>query len=484
MRCILNTNEDIVQINYSYSDFGNQRISDVTLNETKLLDLLNNARNDRSAEIQKLIIKLTESDKNSGDQSDKTVNDDFSDVDDYYFEYAKSEYADRYFFYFSRLSDLSEDVDHSSEKEFNEYNCEKTNEIERQLKLCENDIKNTNNSQQFQSKIMQEVKNKNEEQQKILGHPLTEFYKNEAQIKKIKKEINDIKKDWKRQYYKFIFAYMLERPDEIYKLRNVIENLGKDVQFKFIEFLLKHTDHQNFAYACYKFDDLLKIRDWLFKKKDQLTKNELKIKYETEIKKLNPSTIHVVNSLLSNDKETFLERHMYRSWVGLGWTFGILITVIIAPIPIQLIVLPFIFPTILGILFTLTLISGLCLFDFGKTIMQSLMKAFNFCWSNTITAGAIYSSTAFAAIFWIAIVAFVIAVIFWAYKGYMHNRFEKSLKRSPEEKDFILELSRDMPKENNKFSDLNNNKDNNNCPRFSNSNSNMKMSINDDDQSL
>ena len=293
-------------------------------------------------------------------------------------------------------------------------------------------------------------KKKIDEQKEILNHPLTTFYKNEAQIEKIKKEIEDIKKRYKHQYQKFIFAYMLEHPDEIYKLRNVIKDFGSSVQFKFIEFLLKHTKHKNFAYACYEFDDLLKRQLWLFEKEDQSAKDKLKDYYKTNIENLGCNTLKVVNSLLSNDKETFLEKHMCRSWVGLGWTFGILLAVIIAPIPIQLIT-DFIF--------------FLCLLG-----------------DSHITAGLIYGSTVFATIFWIAVAAFAIAIIFWAYKGCMHGHFEKSLKRPPKAKDLNQKLNQYKPKERGKFSDLNNSRNDDKLHLFENSN--VGMSINDNDSSL
>ena len=89
---------------------------------------------------------------------------------------------------------------------------------------------------------------------------------------------------------------MLEHPDEIYKLRNVIKNFGSSVQFKFIEFLLKHTKHTNFAYACYAFDDLLKRQLWLFEKEDQSAKDKLKDYYKTNIENLECKLIKVVYS--------------------------------------------------------------------------------------------------------------------------------------------------------------------------------------------
>ena len=446
---ILNSKEKLFNVNVSdlYDEFGNRKAPNVTLN-AKLLNLLDNTRNDRSAEIEKLIMKLTEPDENDNNKGDKIVNNDLSDVDDYYLEYAKSEYADRYFFYFSRLRDLYEDMDASIEKKFNKYNSKKTSEIEKRPKLYSNDI---NGKQQFYGETMQE-----------------------AQIKKIKEEIKKIKEDWKQQYYKFIFAYMLERPDEIWKLRNIIEDFGSDVQFKFIGFLLKRTEHQNFAYACYKFDDLMKRKYFLFGEKDQETKNTLKNQYNKKIQNLGCNTLKVVNSLLSDDQNTFLAKHMWKSWVGLGCTFGTLAAVIIAPILIQLVILPVVGPLILVIPIVLAAISGILFFDFGNTMMQSLIKAIDFCWSNPITAGAMYSSTVFAAIFWIAVAACVIAVIFWAYKKYMHCQFEKSLKRPFEEKDLSKELNKEMPKENDIFAGLN---DKSRLPNLSNSN--VDMSRND-----
>ena len=387
--------------------------------------MLENTRNDRSAEIEKLMMKLTESDENDG-KAIKLVNNDLSDGEDCFLEYAKSEYADRYFFYFSRLIDLFEDMDDSIEKEFNKYNSKKTSEIKKQLNLYKNDIKNINGQQEFQSEAIREAQNKNKEQQKILNHPLTKFYKNEAQIEKIKKEIDKIKKRWKRQYYKFIFAYMLECPGEIWKLRNVIKNFDSDVQFKFIEFLLKHTDHQNFAYTCYKFDNLLKRNAWLFRTEDQSKKIGLKNKYNKEIENLGCNTLTVVDSLLSDAKKTFLDKHMCKSWVLLGWTFGILLSVIIAPILIQLII-DFIF--------------FLC-----------------FLGDSHITAGLIYRSTAFATIFWITVATFAIAIIFWAYKGHMHSRFEKNLKHPPKEKDLSPELNQNMSKKKTYLNGINSDK--------------------------
>ena len=445
LRCILNSGEILLEVNYSYNDFGDKVPHSATPNQTKLSNLLENTRKDRSAEIEKLIMELTNSDENNNGQGNKTVDDDLSDVDDYYLEYAKSERADRYFFYFSRLRDLSEYIDNSVQKEYDQYNPENISKIRTEVINYDNDTQNTN-GQPFQSQSMQKAQNDIEEQRKILDHPLTKFYANNAQIEKIKKAIDKIKEGYKRQYQKFIFAYMLEHPDEIYKLRNVIKNFGSSVQFKFIEFLLKHTKHKNFAYACYEFDDLLKRQLWLFEKEDQSAKDKLKDYYKTNIENLGCNTLKVVNSLLSDDQKTFLEKHICTSCVLFWVTLEILVTVIIAPIPIQLII-DFIF--------------FLC-----------------FLGKNPITAGLIYSSTAFAAIFWIAVAAFAIAIIFWAYKQYMHYRFKKSLKRPPEEKDSSQELSHDISKENDKFGDLNNSKDNNNFPLFSDLDSSVEVSSN------
>lgn len=508
---ILNAKKALFKVHYSYNDFGNKVADSATLNTGELSNLLTETRRGRSAKIDelidKLIMKLTESDGNDNDRDNKTVNNDLSDVEDCYFEYVKSEYADRYFFYFSRLRNLSEYVFENVNKEYEKYNVENIKEVESEMKtnkasinklqkqlteaeltvnvlsseISRYDEKSINNSEELKTDLnnliannkfitdtnpkISELETKNQELQKILDHPLTKFYQeHKKEIEIVKKEIDDIKESWKQQYCKFMFAYMLERPDEIWKLRHIIEDFGADVQFKFIEFLLKHTDHQNFAYTCYKFDNLLKEKRWLFGEKDQSTKNGLKTKYNEGIKNLGCNTLTVVNSLLSNDKETFLDKHMYKSWALLRWTFDILIFVVIAPILIQLIILPCVCPIIICILLILTVISGIGFFDFGNTIIQSLFKAIDFCYGNLITAGAMYSSTVFAAIFWVAVAAFAIAVIFWAYKGYMHGQFEKNLKRPPKEKDLIKELNQGIINAKKNLMILTNNKNEEKCP--------------------
>ena len=160
LRCILNSGEILLEVNYSYNDFGDKVPHSATPNQTKLSNLLENTRKDRSAEIEKLIMELTNSDENNNGQGNKTVDDDLSDVDDYYLEYAKSERADRYFFYFSRLRDLSEYINQSLEKEYDKYNSENISKIQGEVDNYDNDTQYAD-SKEFKSVSMQDAKKEN-----------------------------------------------------------------------------------------------------------------------------------------------------------------------------------------------------------------------------------------------------------------------------------------------------------------------------------
>ncbi len=284
---------EILNANKNFTNVNNESIAEVDLSNQ-----LNETQNSR-------IKKLMET--NFGNRLIKDSNYDASDVEDCYFEYANSKYVDRYFFYFSMLRNLSKYSFENTKKEYGKYNVESIEKVKAKIKRNEETVRrfkaqveevtleisvitsdilalqNKNNqksidkSKQLNSELI--VKNmlltatnskisnlntKNLDLQRILEEPLTKFYsEHKDEIETVKKEIGDIREGWKRQYQKFIFAYLLEHPERISNLQTIIEkHWTEQITIAFSEFLIKHSDHDNFSYACFEFDNLLKSRNW------------------------------------------------------------------------------------------------------------------------------------------------------------------------------------------------------------------------------
>ena len=119
---------EILNANKNFTNVNNESIAEVDLSNQ-----LNETQNSR-------IKKLMET--NFGDRLIKDSNYDASDVEDCYLEYAKSKYADRYFFYFSRLRKSSEYTFHSVNKEYKKYNVENIKKVKAEIKKNEKSIGN------------------------------------------------------------------------------------------------------------------------------------------------------------------------------------------------------------------------------------------------------------------------------------------------------------------------------------------------------
>ena len=498
---------EILNANKNFTNVNNESIAEVDLSNQ-----LNETQNSR-------IKKLMET--NFGDRLIKDSNYDASDVEDCYLEYAKSKYADRYFFYFSRLRKLSEYTFHSVNKEYKKYNVENIKKVKAEIKRNEetigqltaqvndvtlaisvitsdmlalqnkNDQESIDESRRLNYKLIVkntfmtdtnrkiiELHTKNLELQKILDDPLTKFYsEHKDEIETVKKEIEDIKKGWKRQYEKFIFAYLLEHPEQISNLEKIIEkHWTKGTAIAFSEFLIKQTNHKNFSYACLEFDNLLNSRNSSF---DAPSRQDLYKKYENEIKSLDPNKRILINSLLceNDSKKTLKYKSVGKATCIFYWCLGITLVIGLGPI--------FLCCTVGALLATVCIMLAILFICMNLlSVARSLWWFAEFCFSgesysySTWMFTQLYPSTAFLTILYISLAVLAIAAIFLVYQNIQYYYFEKSLNRPPEDKDLDKKLNQDISKENGKLSDINNSKHNNNFPLLSDLDSSEKVSSN------
>ena len=498
---------EILNANKNFTNVNNESIAEVDLSNQ-----LNETQNSR-------IKKLMET--NFGNRLIKDSNYDASDVEDCYLEYAKSKYADRYFFYFSRLRKLSEYTFHSVNKEYKKYNVENIKKVKAEIKRNEetigqltaqvndvtlaisvitsdmlalqnkNDQESIDESRRLNYKLIVkntfmtdtnrkiiELHTKNLELQKILDDPLTKFYsEHKDEIETVKKEIEDIKKGWKRQYEKFIFAYLLEHPEQISNLEKIIEkHWTKGTAIAFSEFLIKQTNHKNFSYACLEFDNLLNSRNSSF---DAPSRQDLYKKYENEIKSLDPNKRILINSLLceNDSKKTLKYKSVGKATCIFYWCLGITLVIGLGPI--------FLCCTVGALLATVCIMLAILFICMNLlSVARSLWWFAEFCFSgesysySTWMFTQLYPSTAFLTILYISLAVLAIAAIFLVYQNIQYYYFEKSLNRPPEDKDLDKKLNQDISKENGKLSDINNSKHNNNFPLLSDLDSSEKVSSN------
>lgn len=422
----------------------------------------------------------------------RSDNDILSDVDENYFAYAKDEKnLDRYFMYFSMLKYLSGFYSQEAIDEFNKYNVEKINQIKKQIEWeqqsisnCKNKIANLKNEidriknsidkskqesssktshveklediekaqgyikdtakksnlvLEYEKKIL-ELEQKNQELKQIINHPLAKFYtENHEQIITVKKEIDSIKQEWKRQYYRFILAFMLENPDQIYKLEKIFDKNFPTVDF--IEFLIKNNGHNKFFYACLEFDNLAKKLKLGFSEKELKLKTELQKKYQSTINGLDENKSNLINLSLSKNREITLERQYMRTanWI-LFWCGLSVLIVVSAPI------LALIIANIPFILFDI----GIAIFLIIPTIFVAALDSF--CSPDSVSEAGTgivrvmwgsapwiaprsfsiistcYPSVFFITALGISVAVFVVTGIFWVYKKIRYNNFVKSLK--------------------------------------------------------
>ncbi|MBQ9491953.1 MAG: hypothetical protein IJU86_04205 [Firmicutes bacterium] len=480
---------EILNANKNFTNVNNESIAEVDLSNQ-----LNETQNSRMK-------KLMET--NFGNRLIKDSNYDASDVEDCYFEYAKSKYADRYFFYFSRLRKLSEYTFHSVNKEYKKYNVENIKKVKAEMEQNKANIEKLQRQRRKQeeeadqasnntSSEISQLKNQNDQEsinqlkklnnnliakkqlvtdtnqkitelqtqnlelQKILDHPLTKFYKeHKDEIETVKKEIGDIKEGWKRQYQKFIFAYLLEHPEQISNLEKIIEkHWTSETAIDFSEFLIKQTNHKNFSYACLEFDNLLNSRNSSFDAPSRQAKLDLYEKYENEIKSLDQNKRILINSLLceNDSKKTLKYKFVGKATCIFYWCLKIAFLISIGPI---LLCAP------LTILALLSLLFSWISFSLGLSLCSddALVRLFRFCLFNEycgpLSFITIYPSTAFLTILYISLAVLAIATIFLVYKKIQYYYFEKSLKHPPEDKDLDKKLNQDISKESDIYSSIN-----------------------------
>ena len=366
---------EILNANKNFTNVNNESIAEVDLSNQ-----LNETQNSR-------IKKLMET--NFGDRLIKDSNYDASDVEDCYLEYAKSKYADRYFFYFSRLRKLSEYTFHSVNKEYKKYNVENIKKVKAEIKKNEKSIYPLPKHVDEANPALNEIRSK------------TSKLKDKDDGKSIndsEKLIDDIKEGWRRQYYKFIFAYMLEHPDKIPKLKNVIRDFDSDTKLKFIEFLLKYTNHKNFYDAFYGFARTCEMNGLSFRKE----KNTLLSQYSDKINELGYNEQKIIRLLLSNNEITGWEA--YRA--------NLFVVFVLSIVDVLLVGVPCVFPYVYaGII-------DLILHGSSKALMLVVTSSVSF-----------YIFIALAAVCAIWLVINEIKL----------NSFEKSLQRSPRRKSLEIE---------------------------------------------
>ena len=495
---------EILNANKNFTNVNNESIAEVDLSNQ-----LNETQNSR-------IKKLMET--NFGDRLIKDSNYDASDVEDCYLEYAKSKYAGRYFFYFSMLRKLSEYIFHSVNKEYKKYNVENIKKVKAEIKRNEetigqltaqvndvtlaisvitsdmlalqnkNDQKSIDKSKQLNSELI--VKNmlltatnskisnlntKNLDLQRILEEPLTKFYsEHKDEIETVKKEIGDIREGWKRQYQKFIFAYLLEHPERISNLQTIIEkHWTSKTAIAFSEFLIKRSDHDNFSHACLEFDNLLKSRNWFLVSSSRQSKSNLYEKYKDEITTFDPTKRTLINSLLceNDSKQTLKYKLVGKATCIFYWCLGITLVIGLGPIFLCCTV-----GALLAGVCIMLAILFICIASFS--VARSLWWFAEFCFSGesysypTWMFTTLYPSTAFLTILYISLAVLAIATIFLVYKKIQYYYFEKSLKRPPEDKDLDKKLNQDISKESDIYSSINHE------PLISDLNSSVEVSNN------
>ena len=495
---------EILNANKNFTNVNNESIAEVDLSSQ-----LNKTQNFR-------IEKLMET--NFGDRLIKDSNYDASDVEDCYLEYAKSKYADRYFFYFSRLRKSSEYTFHSVNKEYKKYNVENIKKVKAEIKRNEetigqltaqvndvtlaisvitsdmlalqnkndqesiNQFKQLNNDLMAQNMLLKatnsrisDLKTKNLDLQKILEEPLTKFYKkHQNEIEIVKKEIGDIREGWKRQYQKFIFAYLLEHPEQISNLEKIIEkHWTSETAIAFSEFLIKRSDHDNFSHACLEFDNLLKSRNWFLVSSSRQSKSNLYEKYKDEITTFDPTKRTLINSLLceNDSKQTLKYKLVGKATCIFYWCLGITLVIGLGPIFLCCTV-----GALLAGVCIMLAILFICIASFS--VARSLWWFAEFCFSGesysypTWMFTTLYPSTAFLTILYISLAVLAIATIFLVYKKIQYYYFEKSLKRPPEDKDLDKKLNQDISKESDIYSSINHE------PLISDLNSSVEVSNN------
>ena len=117
---------EILNANKNFTNANSKNIAEVDL-----FRQLNETQNSR---IEKLM------NTNFNDRPIKDNNYDASDVEDCYFEYAKSKYVDRYFFYFSRLRDLSKYSFSTAKQEYEKYNVENIKKVKSEIETNQKSI--------------------------------------------------------------------------------------------------------------------------------------------------------------------------------------------------------------------------------------------------------------------------------------------------------------------------------------------------------
>lgn len=464
---------EILNASKNFTNANSKNIAEVDLSGQ-----LNETQNSRIEKLMKT---------NFGDRLIEDNNYDASDVEDCYFEYAKSKYVDRYFFYFSRLRDLSRYGFDNTNEEYEKYNVENIKKVKSEIEINKasiskfqnqaneadlelnvisskismlkdkNDEESINQSKKLNDDLMvknrlftdtnqtiNKLKTKNLELQKILDDPLTKFYEeNQKETEIVKREIDDIKEGWKRQYQKFIFAYMLEHPDKILKLSKIIkEHWTNKTAIAFSEFLIKHANHSNFSYACLEFDNLLKNKNLYFDSSSKQSKSNLYKKYKSQIEGLDQNKRMFIDSLLrANDQEETLEyKFVGKASCIFYCCLRIALIIGVGPMllwfPVGLIV-----AGVCGILALVFLCMGLL------PVARALVWFGNFCFNADQSYSypvwmltKLYPSTIFLTILYISLTILAIAAIFLTYKKIQYYYFEKNLKRPSEEKNLVKQL--------------------------------------------
>ena len=521
---------EFLNANKNFTNVNNESIAEVDLSSQ-----LNKTQNSR---IEKLM------NTNFNDRLIKDNNYDANNVENYYFEYAKSKYVDRYFFYFSRLRDLSEYSFENTKKEYGKYNIENIKKVEAEMEQnkanieklqCQrrkqeeeadqasnntsseisqlknkndqesiNQLKKLNNNLIAKKQLVTdtnqkitELQTQNLELQKILDHPLTKFYKeHKERIEIVKQEIEDIKKGWKRQYEKFIFAYMLEHPERISNLEKIVEkHWTKETAIAFSEFLIKQTNHKNFSYACLEFDNLLNSRNSSFDAPSRQAKLDLYEKYENEIKSLDQNKRIVINSLLCENYRGNMPIFKKIKWALCITLVGIFGFFVIPPLLRVYAILSAVSPvflivccTTVALLIVNTILSGAKTpFEYKYTKSALLMgisglslvpEIIAICCSLSFYPYLPALSISLLILCFIIVACVTAATISVIYKKIQCYYFEKRLRRPPEEKDLSQALNQYMSKENDKLSDINNSQNNNNFPLFSDLDSSVEISNN------
>ncbi len=195
--------------------------------------------------------------------------------------------------------------------------------------------RNTYESEQKidRKKFEEERKEKNELDKELIWlkhvHFVSEKYSNE--LKSAQKILEDIQKNWENAFHQFIYLHMLENPDQITKLR---ESYGLSM-WDFMDFLLKHKEHQNFNRALYEIDKTKDSQD--FEGEEDKKRTEILQNVKDSINSLGENQRKLVNDLFEN------RYHLKNLWMRKAfWILFVEISlfVIITMWPILTIIIP------------------------------------------------------------------------------------------------------------------------------------------------